>query len=96
MTLSCFPNNSIFSVIILRYFFIILSFPFYYGITFVPLLLSHLIASGASSGSSPPSLPHAPYAENNAVVMAGANWNRIRGGSQKKEIGGGGNELPQS
>ena len=47
------------------------------------------------SSLSPPSLPHAPYAENCAVVVVGANRNIIRGGSQEKEIGGGRNELPQ-
>ena len=73
----------------------ILFFPLYYGIIFVLLLLPYLVASGSSSGSSPPSLPHAFYAENCAVVIIGVNRNIIRGGSQEKEIGGGGNELPQ-
>ena len=44
---------------------------------------------------SPPSLPHASYAENYAVVVVEANRNRIRDGSQKKEIGENKNKLPQ-
>ena len=43
----------------------------------------------------PLSLPHAPYAENCAVVVVGVNSNRIRGGFQEKEIGRNKNELPQ-
>ena len=99
IVLSCSLSNSILSVVVLKCSPINIIFrstaalpPFHSSSS---LLSSLRILLRFFFSLSPPSLPHAPYAENYAVVVVGVNRNRIRGGSQKKEIGGGKNELPQ-
>ena len=99
MALPCSPSNSILSVVALRCspMSVILrstaALPPFHSSSSPPSSLRILLR--LLSSLSPPSLPHAPYAENCAVVVVGTNRNRIRGGSQEKEIGGNGNELPQ-
>ena len=93
------PSNGILSVITLRCspINIILRFttalPPFHSSSSPPNSLRLLLR--LLSSLSPPSLPHAPYAENCAVIIIGINRNRIRGGSQKKEIGKNRNKLPQ-
>ena len=99
MALSCSPSNGILSVVVLRCSLINIIFRF---TTVLPPFHSSSSPSSSFrillrlfSSLSPPSFPHVPYAENYAVMIVGVNRNRIRGGSQKKEIGKGRNELPQ-
>ena len=84
MALPCSPSNGIFSVVVLRCFpmsvifrFTAALFPFHSS-SFLPS--SFRIFFRLLSFLSPPFLPHAPYAENCAVVVVGINKNRIRGG----------------
>ena len=99
MALSCFLSNSIFSVVALKCspMNIILRFtavlPPFHSSSSLPSSLR--IFFRLLSSLSPPSLPHAPYVKNCAVVVIGVNKNKIRSGFQKKEIDKGENKLPQ-